>query len=634
MTDEKTTTPSEYSANQIQSLEGLEAVRMRPAMYIGSTNVRGLHHLVYEVVDNSIDEALGGHCNEIQVRIVERDLVEVTDNGRGIPVDNHPKFNVSALQVVMTKLHAGGKFDKKSYKVSGGLHGVGVSCVNALSSFLTVQVMRDGKIYMQKYEKGIPVTEVEVIGESNKRGTMVLFRPDASIFETTTFQYDILANRLRELAFLNKGIRINLIDETTEKKQEFFYEGGITSFIEYMNKNKTPLHDVIYFETDKNDTIVELALQYNDSYNENVYSYVNNINTIEGGTHLSGFKTALTRTLNQYAEKHSKEDAKLSSEDVKEGLSAVISIKIPNPQFEGQTKTKLGNNDVKGIVDSIVSEKLKEFLEEHPAEGKIIIEKAITAARAREAARKARDLTRRKGLLGSGSLPGKLADCSSKDKEKTEIFIVEGDSAGGSAKQGRDRNYQAILPLKGKILNVEKARLSKVLSNAEIIVLISALGCGIGDEFNLEKLRYNKIIVMTDADVDGAHIKTLLLTFFYRYMKPLVEQGHVYIAQPPLYRLKKGKFEEYAYDEHEKDKMLKEIGSDDVYIQRYKGLGEMNPQQLWDTTMDKDQRKLVQIKVEDAIAADELFTILMGDQVEPRRKFIEDHAKEVKELDI
>jgi DNA gyrase subunit B len=631
---EKKEQNQEYSANQIQSLEGLEAVRMRPSMYIGSTSQRGLHHLVYEVVDNSIDEALGGHCNEINVRIIENDLIEITDDGRGIPVDIHSKFKVSALQVVMTKLHAGGKFDKSSYKVSGGLHGVGVSCVNALSSFMTVKVMRDGKIYTQKYEKGVPITEVEVIGDTDKRGTTVLFKPDSTIFETTTFEYDILANRLRELAFLNRGIRINISDERNEKKQEFFYEGGIISFIEFINKNKSPLHETIYFNSEKGDNIVELAMQYNDSYNENVFSYVNNINTIEGGTHLTGFKSALTRTLNQYAEKNSKEGIRLGSEDIKEGLSAVISIKIPNPQFEGQTKTKLGNNDIKGIVDSMVSEKLKEFLEENPNEAKIIIEKTITAAKAREAARKARDLTRRKGLLGSGSLPGKLADCSSKDKEKTEIFIVEGDSAGGSAKQGRDRTYQAILPLKGKILNVEKARLSKILSNAEILTLISALGCGIGDEFNIEKLRYNKAIIMTDADVDGAHIKTLLLTFFYRYMKPLIDGGHIYVAQPPLYRLKKGKFEEYAYDEEEKEKMLKEIGSNDVYTQRYKGLGEMNPQQLWDTTMDIEQRKLVKIKVEDAVAADELFTILMGDQVEPRRKFIQDHAKEVKELDI
>jgi len=624
---------SEYSAKNIQSLDGLEAVRKRPAMYIGSTSSRGFHHLVYEVVDNSIDEALAGHCTNIQVKIIEDDLIEVSDDGRGIPVDNHPKFNVSALQVVLTKLHAGGKFDKNSYKVSGGLHGVGVSCVNALSSFLTVQVMRDGNIYTQKYEKGKPITDVEVIGDTDKTGTTVLFRPDDEIFEISTFDYDILANRLRELAFLNKGVRITLIDERSDVKKEFFYEGGIVSFVEYINKNKTPLHSIIFFEKEKNNIIVDLALQYNDSYTENVYSYVNNINTIEGGTHLSGFKSALTRCLNKYADKHSKEGIKLSSDDIKEGLSAVVSIKIPNPQFEGQTKTKLGNNEVKGLVDSIVTEKLNEYLEENPSEGKMIISKIETAAKAREAAKKARDLTRRKGLLGGGSLPGKLADCSTRDPAKTEIFIVEGDSAGGSAKQGRDRSYQAILPLRGKILNVEKARLSKVLSSEQIAVLISALGCGIGDEFNIEKLRYHKVVIMTDADVDGAHIRTLLLTFFYRYMKPLVENGYIYVAQPPLYKIKKGKSERYVYDDKEKEGVLQELG-EDVYIQRYKGLGEMNPQQLWDTTMDKQKRKMVLIKIEDAVAADELFTILMGDQVEPRRNFIEEHASEVTELDI
>jgi DNA gyrase subunit B len=625
----------EYNAQSIQSLDGLDAVRMRPAMYIGSTGIRGLHHLVYEVVDNSVDEALAGHCNEIVVKIIEDDLCEVTDNGRGIPVDMHAKFNMSALTVVLTKLHAGGKFDKNSYKVSGGLHGVGVSCVNALSEFLTVQVMRSGKIYTQKFERGKPVKDVEVIGTTDKRGTIVLFRPDKEIFETTTFDTDILANRLRELAFLNKGIKIILIDERVDKRQEFFYEGGIVSFIEFINKNKTPLHNIIYLHKEVDSTILDVALQYNDSYNENVFAYVNNINTTEGGTHLTGFKTALTRCLNNYAEKlNSKEDVKLSSEDVREGLSAVISIKIPNPQFEGQTKSKLGNSEIKGVVDSIVSEKLNEYLEEHPQEIRIIIEKALMAAKARDAAKKARDLTRRKGLLSGGGLPGKLADCSSKDASKSEVFIVEGDSAGGSAKQGRDRTYQAILPLKGKILNVEKARLSKILSSQEIIVLISALGCGIGDEFNVDKLRYHKVIIMTDADVDGAHIRTLLLTFFYRYMKPLIERGHIFIAQPPLFRVKKGKTEEYAFDEAEKQEIIKKIGSDDIYIQRYKGLGEMNPKQLCDTTMDIKTRKLVQIKIEDAVAADELFTILMGEQVEPRRKFIEDHATEVVDLDI
>lgn len=625
---------SEYSAQSIQSLEGLEAVRMRPAMYIGSTSIRGLHHLVYEVVDNSIDEALVGHCDKIDIRIIENDLIEVSDNGRGIPVDNHPKYNVSALQVVMTKLHAGGKFDKNSYKVSGGLHGVGVSCVNALSSFLTVQVMRNGKQYMQKYERGIPQNDIEEIGNTDKRGTIVLFRPDSEIFETTTFDYDILAKRLRELAFLNKGIRITLSDERDDKKQEFYYEGGIKSFVEYMNKNKTAVHTILHFEKEKDTVIAEIALQYNDSFNETVYSYVNNINTIEGGTHLTGFKTALTRCLNTYSEKNTKEKVKLTSEDVREGLTAVVSVKIPNPQFEGQTKAKLGNSDVKGIVESIVGEQLTTFLEENPSEAKLIIEKAAMAARARDAAKKARELTRRKGLLGGSALPGKLADCSSRDPAKTEIFIVEGDSAGGSAKQGRDRNFQAILPLRGKILNVEKARLSKILSSEQITILISALGCGIGDEFNIEKLRYHKVIIMTDADVDGAHIRTLLLTFFYRYMRELIDKGYIYVAQPPLYKLKKGKIEEYAYDEKEREAIIKKIGSDNIYLQRYKGLGEMNPQQLWDTTMDPSTRKVVQIKVEDAVAADELFTILMGDQVEPRRQFIEEHAHEVENLDV
>jgi len=623
----------DYSAKNIQTLEGLEAVRVRPAMYIGSTNSKGLHHLVYEVVDNSIDEALAGHCTTVHVRIIEDDLIEVTDNGRGIPIDIHPKDGMSALTVVMTKLHAGGKFDKDTYKVSGGLHGVGVSCVNALSEFLTAEVKRGGKIHTQKFERGKPVTEVEVIGETDTTGTTVLFKPDKDIFETTTFEYDILAKRLRELAFLNKGIRITILDERDSKEQEFYYEGGIKSFIEHVNKNKSTMHDIIYFEKEKDTTVVEIAIQYNDSYNETVYSYVNNINTIEGGTHLTGFKTALTRGLNSYSEKNTKDKVKLSSEDVREGLAAVVSVKVANPQFEGQTKTKLGNSDIKGIVDSVVSEQLQEFLEEHPTEAKSIIEKAVTAAKARESAKRARELTRRKGLLGSGSLPGKLADCASKDATKSEIFIVEGDSAGGSAKQGRDRAFQAILPLRGKILNVEKARLSKVLSSEQITTLISALGCGVGDEFNIEKLRYHKIVIMTDADVDGAHIRTLLLTFFYRYMKPLVENGYVYVAQPPLYKLKKGKSESYVYDDIEKDEKLKEMG-DSVYIQRYKGLGEMNPQQLWETTMDPEFRKLILIKIEDAVAADELFNILMGDQVEPRRKFIEDHASEVDEIDV
>lgn len=628
---------SEYSASNITALEGLEAVRLRPAMYIGSTNEKGLHHLVYEVIDNSIDEALAGHCDNITVRIIEDDLIEVQDNGRGIPVDNHPKYNVPALQVVMTKLHAGGKFDKGSYKVSGGLHGVGISCVNALSEFVTVKVNRNGKIYSQKYERGNPVNEMEIIGDTTTTGTTVLFRPDKQIFETTTFEYDILSKRFRELAFLNKKVRITFIDERPGKEQEneYYYEGGIKSFVEHMNENKSPINDIVFFEHSKEDVIVEVALQYNNGYQENVYSYVNNINTIEGGTHLAGFKGALTRCLNNYSEKNTKEKVKLTSDDVREGLCSVVSVKVPNPQFEGQTKTKLGNSEVKGIVESIVNEKLTEYLEEHPQQSKLIVEKAVTAARARDAAKRARDLTRRKGLLGSGSLPGKLADCSSRDSAETEIYIVEGDSAGGSAKQGRDRVFQAILPLKGKILNVEKARLAKILSNNEVTTLISALGCGIGDDFDIAKLRYGKIVIMTDADVDGAHIKTLLLTFFYRYMKELVENGNIYVAMPPLYKIKKGKREEYVYSDSEKDVLLKELGGmDGVYIQRYKGLGEMNPQQLWETTMDPKVRKMIKIRVEDAIAADELFTILMGDNVEPRRKFIEDHAHEVSDLDV
>lgn len=628
---------SEYSASNITALEGLEAVRLRPAMYIGSTNVKGLHHLVYEVIDNSIDEALAGYCDNITVRIIEDDLIELEDNGRGIPIDIHEKYNVPALQVVMTKLHAGGKFDKGSYKVSGGLHGVGISCVNALSEFVTVQVKRNGKIYSQKYERGTPVNEMEIIGDTDSTGTTVLFKPDKEIFETTTFEYEILAKRFRELAFLNKGVRITFVDEREGKNQEneYYYEGGIISFVEHMNENKSPINEIIAFEETKDDVVVDLALQYNDGFQENVFSYVNNINTFEGGTHLSGFKTALTRSLNNYSEKNTKDKIKLSSEDVREGLCCVLSIKVPNPQFEGQTKTKLGNSEVKGIVDSLVSLKINEYFEEHPKQAQLIIGKAVTAARARDAARKARDLTRRKGLLGSGSLPGKLADCSSKDSMTTEIYIVEGDSAGGSAKQGRDRVFQAILPLKGKILNVEKARLAKILSNNEVTTLISALGCGIGDEFNLENLRYSKIVIMTDADVDGEHIKTLLLTFFYRYMKPLVENGNIYVAMPPLYKVKKGKKEEYVYSDKEKDALVEEMGGmNGVYVQRYKGLGEMNPQQLWDTTMDPESRKMIKIKIEDAIAADELFTVLMGDNVEPRRKFIEDHAHEVTDLDV
>ncbi|HLD89034.1 MAG TPA: DNA topoisomerase (ATP-hydrolyzing) subunit B [Candidatus Nanoarchaeia archaeon] len=627
-----------YEAKDIQILGGLEAVRKRPGMYIGATSSRGLHHLVYEVVDNSIDEAMIGACTEILVIINKDNSVTVIDNGRGIPVDMHPKYNKPALEIVMTMLHAGGKFEKGAYKVSGGLHGVGVSVVNALSKELVVEVKRSGKIYKQKYQYGKPVAELEVVGETTDTGTTITFWPDATIFETTDFQFDVLTLRLRELAFLNKGLRIALTDEREEgKTKTFYYEGGINSFVEYLNKNKNVLHQIIYFSKEKNSVIVECSMQYNDSYNESVFSFANNINTHEGGTHLTGFKTALTRTLNSYIEKSklSREDVKLSSEDVREGLTAIISVKVPEPQFEGQTKTKLGNSEVKGLVDSIVSEKLGIYLEENPKEARTVVEKALNAAKAREAARKARELSRRKTVLDGGSLPGKLADCSEKDPSKCELFIVEGDSAGGSAKSGRRREFQAILPLRGKILNVEKARLIKIMNNNEIITLISAIGVGIGDEFNISRLRYHKIIIMTDADTDGNHITTLILTFFFRYAPQIIEKGHLYIAQPPLYLMTKGKQKIYAYSEAEKDKVVKEIGMENIgVIQRYKGLGEMNPDQLWETTMDPLTRVLKKITIEDAIEADQIFSILMGDNVEPRREFIQNHAKEVGNLDV
>ncbi|MFH1316381.1 MAG: DNA topoisomerase (ATP-hydrolyzing) subunit B [Candidatus Woesearchaeota archaeon] len=626
-----------YSAKDIKVLGGLEAVRKRPAMYIGSTGLMGLHHLVYEVVDNSIDEALAGYCKSIQVLINVDGSVTVIDDGRGIPTDLHPKFNVSALQVIMTKLHAGGKFDKNSYKVSGGLHGVGISVVNALSSKLTVTVHRDGEKFSQEYERGKPVSELKVDDVSDKTGTTVTFLPDPEIFPETVFSFETLSSRLRELAFLNKGVRIKINDERENKGHEFFYEGGIISFVEYLNKNKNKLHQAIHFEKEKNGTSVEIAIQYNDGYNENVFSFANSINTIEGGTHLSGFKTALTRTLNNYCEKikQNGNSIKLTSEDVREGLTAVISLKIANPQFEGQTKTKLGNSEIKGIVDSIVTERLSSFLAENPNVAKTIVEKSINAAMAREAARKARDLTRRKSALEGSSLPGKLADCSEKDPMKSEVFLVEGDSAGGSAKQGRNREFQAILPLKGKILNVEKSRLNKILSSNEIVTIVTALGTSIGEDFDISKLRYHKIIIMTDSDVDGSHITTLILTFFYRYLQPLVDKGHVYIAQAPLYKIKKGKSIEYAYNEKEKDAIMAKIGNDsNINIQRYKGLGEMNPSQLWETTMDPGKRILKLVTVEDAVAADEVFTLLMGDEVAPRRDFIMENAKLVKNLDV
>ena len=629
-----------YDESQIQVLEGLEAVRKRPGMYIGSTSSRGLHHLVYEIVDNSIDEALAGFCKNIEVTINEDNSITVIDDGRGMPVGIHPKMGKATVEVIMTVLHAGGKFGGGGYKVSGGLHGVGASVVNALSEYCEVTVTREGFIWQQKYSRGNVLCDLTKIGESEGHGTKVLFKPDHEIFEETEYDFEVLANRLRELAFLNKGIAITLIDKREEERiEKYHYEGGIKEFVSYLNRNKEVLHESpIYVEGEKDGIIAEIALQYNDGYNENLYSFANNIDTIEGGTHLSGFKSALTRAINDYAKRfgHIKEnDKNLSGDDAREGLTAVISVKISEPQFEGQTKTKLGNSEVRGVVDSIVAEGVSVFLEENPAVGKIIIDKALMAARARDAARKARELTR-KSVLERSTLPGKLADCSSKDPMECEIYIVEGDSAGGSAKQGRNRKFQAILPLRGKILNVEKQRLDRILNSDTIRSMITAFGAGIGKDFDEEKLRYNRIIIMTDADVDGAHIRTLLLTFFYRYMRPLIDGGHVYIAQPPLYKVSKGKREEYAYSDEELDKILEDFGGKDssINIQRYKGLGEMNANQLWDTTMDPEHRILLKATVEDAIAADEIFTILMGDKVEPRREFIQKNAKKVSNLDI
>jgi len=625
----------DYSASDIQVLEGLEAVRKRPSMYIGSTDGRGLHHLVYEVVDNSVDEALAGVCKCIEVTIHEDNSVTVTDDGRGIPIDTHKVYGVSALELVMTKLHAGGKFDNKTYKVSGGLHGVGVSVVNALSEYLEVNIKRNGKVYYQRYEGGIPVEKLKVVGDSKTNGTTVRFKPDSEIFETTEFMFDILSNRLRELAFLNKGVTIILKDERDGKESKFKYDGGIVSFVEKLASKKEKLHESPIFLSNKKDKIsVEIAMQYTSSYSETIYTFVNSINTIEGGTHLSGFKSALTRSLNDYARQNNLlKNGNLSGEDAREGLTCVINVQIPNPQFEGQTKTKLGNSEVKGIVESMVTQSLAEFMEENPHVAKRIIEKAALASQAREAARKARELTRRKNVLESSSLPGKLADCSEKNPSKCELFIVEGDSAGGSAKQGRDRHTQAILPLRGKILNVEKARLDKIFKNKEIFAMITALGTGISEDFDVTKARYHKLIIMTDADVDGAHIRTLLLTFLFRYMKPLIDSGYVYIAQPPLYKIKKGKFEKYVYSDDEKDDIAKEL-EDGFEIQRYKGLGEMNPEQLWETTMNPDNRTLLQVTSEDAVMADEIFTILMGEKVEPRKEFIQTYASIVKVLDI
>ena len=631
-----------YSAQSIQILKGMEHVRKRPSMYIGSTGLDGLHHLVYEVVDNSIDEALAGHCSSIAVTIEKQNIVRVEDNGRGIPVDIHPQEKVSALEVVMTKLHAGGKFDKSSYKVSGGLHGVGVSVVNALSEWCEVWVNRDKKTYFQRYKRGVPEKKVEVVGTSNAVGTITRFRADKQIFEDITYSFDTLSNRLRELAFLNKGVLISIIDERISKPKthEFKFEGGIKSFIEYLNKNKTPVHkDVVYIESERDNIIAEVALQYNDGYAETIFSFANNINTREGGTHLIGFKSALTRTLNGFIEKlglAKKLDENLSGDDVREGLTAVISVKIPEPQFEGQTKGKLGNSEVKGIVESAVNEKLTAYFEENPAVVKAILDKCIVAAKARAAARKARELTRRKSLLESVGLPGKLADCSEEDPKKCELYIVEGDSAGGSAKMGRDRRFQAILPLWGKMLNVEKTRIDKVLSNDKLMPVISTLGTSVGTSFEVAKLRYHKVIIMADADVDGSHIRTLLLTFFFRYMQELIEKGHVYIAMPPLYKIAIGKELYYAHNDEDRDKLIKKYAKDSKpsNVQRYKGLGEMNPEQLWETTMDPERRSILQVTLEDAVEADEIFTTLMGDAVEPRRKFIEENALSVSNLDV
>ncbi|OCA81215.1 DNA topoisomerase (ATP-hydrolyzing) subunit B [Pradoshia sp. D12] len=630
-----------YDENQIQILEGLEAVRKRPGMYIGSTSSRGLHHLVWEIVDNSIDEALAGYCDEINVFINKDNSITVKDNGRGIPVGIHEKVGRPAVEVIMTTLHAGGKFGGGGYKVSGGLHGVGASVVNALSTELSVQVEREGKIHLQRFERGTPKGELEILGESDRTGTTITFKPDGEIFtETLIYEYEILAVRLRELAFLNRGIKITIKDEREDgKENEYYYEGGIKSYVEHLNRTREVLHEEpIYVEGAKDGISVEVALQYNDSFTSNIYSFANNIHTYEGGAHESGFKTALTRVINDYARKYGifkENDQNLTGEDVREGLTAIVSIKHPDPQFEGQTKTKLGNSEARTITDSIFSEKMEKFMLENPSVARKIIDKGLMAARARAAAKKARELTRRKSALEISNLPGKLADCSSKDPSISEIYIVEGDSAGGSAKSGRDRHFQAILPLRGKILNVEKARLDRILGNQEIRMIVTALGTGIGEDFDITKARYHKVVIMTDADVDGAHIRTLLLTFFYRYMRPIIENGYIYIAQPPLYKIQQGKRIMYAYNDRELESIMSELPSQPKPgLQRYKGLGEMNATQLWDTTMDPEHRTLLQVSLEDAIDADETFEMLMGDKVEPRRNFIEENALQVKNLDI
>ena len=629
-----------YSAANIQVLKGLEAVRRRPAMYIGDTTAHGLHHLVYEIVDNSIDEAMAGFCTKIQVLINKDESITVMDNGRGIPVDKHKEMKKSALEVIMTVLHAGGKFDHSTYKVSGGLHGVGASVVNALSEWCEVEVYREGQIYFQKYQKGLPTAPVKKLRATKNTGTKTTFMADAGIFTKVTYNFETLANRLRELAFLNRGLRITLKDMRDGNQEEFYYKGGLIEFIKYIDQTRTGLHKPIYISGEREGVEVEIALEYNDSYSDNIFTYCNNVNTIEGGTHLHGFKSALTRTLNYYGNKNNLlKNIQLQGDDVREGLTSVISVKVGEPQFEGQTKTKLGNSEVRGVVESIFNESLAEFLEQNPSVGRKIIDKNVSAAQSREAARRARDLTRRKSALEGNQLPGKLADCSISDPEQCEIYLVEGDSAGGSAKQGRDRRFQAILPLKGKILNVEKARLHKILANDEIKTIITAMGAGMGDEdFEYERLRYHKIIIMTDADVDGSHIRTLLLTFFFRYMRKLIELGHVYIAQPPLFKIKAGKEELYAYDDDEKDNLVKRFSKNGneskINIQRYKGLGEMNPEQLWETTMNPEKRTLLQVTLENAAQADHIFSTLMGDQVEPRRNFIEKNARYVRNLDI
>jgi DNA gyrase subunit B len=637
MKDHKTVLESSYDSDKIQVLEGLESVRKNPGMYIGSTDIRGLHHLIYEVVDNSVDEALAGYCTNVKIIIYKNGAVSVADNGRGIPVDIHEKYKKPGVELVLTTLYSGGKFDGQAYKVSGGLHGVGVSCVNALSKWLEIKVRRNGQEYHQRYEQGKTATALKVIGKAKDTGTTVTFLPDKDIFETNDFDYDTIVTRFREMAFLNAGLQIEITDERTGKHELFRYDGGVSEFVLHINKNKAPLHPKpIYLQGEKDSVQVEIAIQYTDGYTENIFTFANNINTIEGGTHLFGFKGALTRVLNDYGRKNKlfDESFSLSGEDSREGITAIISVKVRKPQFEGQTKSKLGNSEVRGIVESVTYEKLSEFFEENPPVAHVIVDKAVLSSKAREAARKARELTRRKGLLESSALPGKLADCSSRDPSQSEIYLVEGDSAGGSAKQARDKEFQAILPLRGKILNVEKARMDKILKSEEILHLITAVGAGIAEEFNIENARYHRIILMTDADVDGEHIRTLLLTFFFRYMRPLIDRGYLYIAQPPLYKMTKGKSIEYAYSEQERVQKAKQMGETGLNIQRYKGLGEMNPQQLWETTMDPDSRMMLQVTIENAVEADELFTILMGEAVEPRKLFIETHAKDVVNLDI